>query len=53
MAQVDLAQPELVTRPEFYPWQTLPRQQIARHYRQDKLPHAVLLCGQADLGTCC
>ena len=50
MAQVDLAQPELVTRPEFYPWQTLPRQQIARQYRQDKLPHALLLCGQADLG---
>ncbi|MEJ6593507.1 MAG: DNA polymerase III subunit delta' [SAR86 cluster bacterium] len=50
MAQADLVQPEQVTRAQFYPWQTLPRQQIARQYRQDKLPHALLLCGQADLG---
>ncbi|MFT4631129.1 MAG: DNA polymerase-3 subunit delta' [Urechidicola sp.] len=34
----------------FYPWQDKPREQILRQHDQDKLPHALLLVGQANLG---
>ena len=36
--------------PQFYPWHTGPREQVLRQHRQGKLAHALLLCGQANLG---
>jgi DNA polymerase-3 subunit delta' len=41
---------QMINSAEFYPWQDKPREQIFRQHGQDKLPHALLLVGQANLG---
>jgi DNA polymerase-3 subunit delta' len=35
---------------QFYPWHKGPRSQLLRQHSQGKLAHALLLCGQANLG---
>ena len=45
-----MALPDLPFQSQFYPWQIQPREQLARQYHQNKLPHALLLSRQADLG---